>query len=88
MVYIVRSSLSWTVVVLSGVNVVCSDMDWMGTMETYSKTKHAFTLIELLVVISVIGVLMAILMPALGKARKAAQRVTCAAHQRGFGLAF
>lgn len=31
---------------------------------------------------------MGILMPALGKARKAAQRVTCAAHQRGFGLAF
>jgi prepilin-type N-terminal cleavage/methylation domain-containing protein/prepilin-type processing-associated H-X9-DG protein len=57
-------------------------------METKGKTKHAFTLIELLVVISVIGVLMAILMPALGQARKAAQRVTCAAHQRGFGLAF
>lgn len=57
-------------------------------MDMKTHTKNAFTLIELLVVISVIGVLMAILMPALGKARKAAQRVTCAAHQRGFGLAF
>ena len=50
--------------------------------------KKAFTLIELLVVMSVISVLLAILMPALRKARQGAYSLTCSAHQRGFGLAF
>ncbi|MEA3224698.1 MAG: type II secretion system protein [Planctomycetota bacterium] len=52
------------------------------------KKKQGFTLIELLVVIAVISILMAILMPALRKAREGARRVTCVSHQRGFGLAF
>ena len=57
-------------------------------MNIETKTKKAFTLIELLVVISVIAILLAILMPALRKARQAAQALTCSAHQRGFGMAF
>ena len=52
------------------------------------KKKEGFTLIELLVVIAVISILMSILIPALRKARQGAHRVTCASHQRGFGLAF
>jgi prepilin-type N-terminal cleavage/methylation domain-containing protein/prepilin-type processing-associated H-X9-DG protein len=46
------------------------------------KTKKAFTLIELLVVISIIALLMAIMMPALERARGQAKKVVCATHMR------
>ncbi|MHB1158485.1 MAG: prepilin-type N-terminal cleavage/methylation domain-containing protein, partial [Phycisphaerales bacterium] len=49
--------------------------------------KHGFTLVELLVVVSIIALLMAILLPALGKARETARMVVCLSQQRQLGLA-
>lgn len=51
------------------------------------RKSSAFTLIELLVVISVIAVLLAILMPALGKARELAQGAACKGNLKNYTLA-
>jgi prepilin-type N-terminal cleavage/methylation domain-containing protein/prepilin-type processing-associated H-X9-DG protein len=51
------------------------------------KLGRAFTLVELLVVISVIGLLMGLLVTALGKARKSANRTYCMANLHQIGIA-